>query len=80
MVLTKIHRCLSFKQKAWVKPYIEFNTCKRQQATNEFQKAFHKLLNSSFFRKGYGKCAEAKICCANQPRIAAYFPDVKTGF
>ena len=51
MVLTKIHRCLSFKQKAWVKPYIEFNTCKRQQATNEFQKAFHKLLNNSFFGK-----------------------------
>ena len=51
MVLTKIHRCLKFKQKAWVKPYIAFNTIKRQQATNEFQKSFHKLLNNSFFGK-----------------------------
>ena len=30
--LKKIHRCISFKQKAWLAPYIELNTNLRKQA------------------------------------------------
>ena len=80
MVLTKIHRCLSFKQKAWVKPYIEFNTCKRQQATNEFQKAFHKLLNNSFFGKTMESVRKRKDVVLINRESQHIFQTSKPGF
>ena len=38
MKLIKIHRILSFKQKNWLKIFIDFNTKKIQQSTGEFIK------------------------------------------
>ena len=35
--LVKVHRGLKFRQKAWVKPYIELNTRLRQNATCKFE-------------------------------------------
>ncbi len=49
--LTKIHRILSFKQKPWMKPYIENNNRKRAECTSTFQSNLFKLLNNSCFGK-----------------------------
>ena len=40
MRLTTIHRILKFKQSDWMKKYFDFNTGKRMNATNDFEKGF----------------------------------------
>ena len=51
MRLKRIHRVLEFTQKKWMKEYIFFNTKKRSNAKNSFEKDFFKLMNNSVFGK-----------------------------
>ena len=51
MKLKKIHRILKFKQKDWMKPYIDYNTQKRKEGTNEADKNHFKLLNNAVYDK-----------------------------
>lgn len=47
----RILRGISFNQKKWLKPFIDFNTSKRKMAKNEFEKSLFKLMNNATFGK-----------------------------
>ena len=47
---------MEFDQFQWLKPYIDFNTVKRQDANNTFEKDLFKLMNNNY--SVYGKTME----------------------
>ena len=51
LILEHIHRMIEFDQSAWMKPYIDFNTQLRTEATNDFEKDFFKLMKNAIFGK-----------------------------
>ena len=51
MKLTKIHRAIGFKQKAWARSFIQLNTKLRAAANSDFEKSMYKLINNSIFGK-----------------------------
>ena len=46
-----MHKIIQCRQKAWMKPYIDYNTEKRKHAVGKFAKDFYKLMNNSVFGK-----------------------------
>ncbi|HZD82294.1 MAG TPA: DNA polymerase, partial [Nitrososphaeraceae archaeon] len=71
MILTKVHRAVSFIQAAFLTSYIQKNTEFRQHSTNDFKKSLYKLMNNACF----GKFIENQrgrisfdLCC-NETRI-----------
>ena len=49
MIVDKVHNVISFTQSMWLEKYINFITRKRNQAVNDFEKDFYKLLNNAFY-------------------------------
>ena len=47
--LKKVHIILKFKQEDWIKPYIDFKTQKRKEATNGVDQNLFKLLNNAVY-------------------------------
>ena len=62
--LKKVYRVLEFDQSPWLAQYINFNTQKRMNAKNAFEKDFFKLLNNSVFGKimeNIRKCVDVRL-------------------
>ena len=51
LVITAVHRGISFNQSPWMETYIRKNTELRKTAANSFEKDFFKLMNNSVFGK-----------------------------
>ena len=71
MKVSRIHKVLAFDQKAYLAPYIQFNTEKRKQAHSAFEKDFFKLTSNAL----YGKMIEnlhnrTNIRLISDPKIA----------
>ena len=51
LVFKKVHSVISFRQEAWLKPFIDLNTELRKNAKIEFEKDFYKLKINTIYDK-----------------------------
>lgn len=70
MNVTKIHRGIKFTQSDFIAPYIKFNIEQRQNAKNDFEKDYWKLMSNSVF-------SESMQSVRKQQNIKLYFDDQK---
>ena len=75
MEIIQIHRVIEFEQEAIFQEYIDYNSAKRAQATNDFEKDLYKLKNNAL----YGKSLENKrshtdiiLCNSRQKAVKAF--------
>ena len=47
----EVLRVITFKQSKWLEKYIDFDTQNRNQAVNDFEKDFYRLINNAFYGK-----------------------------
>lgn len=65
LILTKVHRGVKFFQSAFFEPYITYNSRRRQEAKNSFEKDYYKLKNNALFGKtmeNVRKRMEFRLC------------------
>ena len=51
LIISKVHRVLQFHQAAFFEPFISYNSKRRAEATNSFEKDYYKLKNNCLFGK-----------------------------
>ena len=51
LVFKKVHRVIIFNKKSWLEPYVDMNTKLRNEAKNDFERGFFKLISNSEFGK-----------------------------
>jgi hypothetical protein len=71
MKVVKVHRAVKYKQKAWLKKFIDMNTKKRMESEYDFEKDFFKLMNNATFGKTMENKRRRKVVKIEEERKAS---------